>query len=96
MIVAGCDVGSLSAEAVLLENGAILGSEIILVRPTAEQSARDVMEKLLDRLNLSYDDVAFAVVVGHLDDSRTVKDAVDAATDQAGITAAAADYLAGN
>ena len=65
MIVAGCDVGSLSAEAVLLENGAILGSEIILVRPTAEQSARDVMEKLLDRLDLSYDDVAFAVATGY-------------------------------
>jgi len=65
MIVAGCDVGSLSAEAVLLENGAILGSEIILVRPTAEQSARDVMEKLLDRLNLSYDDITFAVATGY-------------------------------
>mgnify|MGYP001822349083 CR=1 FL=1 len=65
MIVAGCDVGSLSAEAVLLEDGAILGSEIILVRPTAEQSARDVMEKLLDRLNLSYDDIAFTVATGY-------------------------------
>jgi predicted CoA-substrate-specific enzyme activase len=65
MIVAGCDVGSLTAEAVLLEDGAILGSEIMLVRPTAEQSARDVMEKLLDRLNLSYDDVAFAVATGY-------------------------------
>jgi len=47
MIVAGCDVGSLTAEAVLLEDGAILGSEIMLVRPTAEQSARDVMDRLL-------------------------------------------------
>ena len=65
MIVAGCDVGSLSAEAVLLEDGVILGSEIMLVRPTAEQSARDVMEKLFDRLKLSYDDVAFAVATGY-------------------------------
>jgi predicted CoA-substrate-specific enzyme activase len=65
MIVAGCDVGSLSAEAVLLEDGAILGSEIILVRPTAEQSARDVMDKLLDRLGLSYDDIGFAVATGY-------------------------------
>jgi predicted CoA-substrate-specific enzyme activase len=65
MIVAGCDVGSLSAEAVLLENDTILGSEIILVRPTAEQSARDVMEKLLDRLSLSYDDIGFAVATGY-------------------------------
>jgi predicted CoA-substrate-specific enzyme activase len=65
MIVAGCDVGSLSAEAVILENGAILGSEIILVRPTAEQSAEDVMDKLLDELNLSHDDIAFTVATGY-------------------------------
>jgi predicted CoA-substrate-specific enzyme activase len=65
MIVAGCDVGSLSAEAVLLEDGAILGSEIILVRPTAEQSALDVMDKLLERLGLSYDDIGFAVATGY-------------------------------
>jgi predicted CoA-substrate-specific enzyme activase len=65
MIVAGCDVGSLSAEAVLLEDGEILGSDIILVRPTAEQSAREVMEGLLDRLGLSYDDIAFTVATGY-------------------------------
>ena len=65
MIVAGCDVGSLTAEAVLLENGTILGSEIMLVRPTAEQSARDVMEKLFDSLSLSYDDIGFAVATGY-------------------------------
>jgi predicted CoA-substrate-specific enzyme activase len=65
MIVAGCDVGSLSAEAVILENSTILGSEIILVRPTAEQSAGDVMDKLLDELSLSHDDIAFTVATGY-------------------------------
>ena len=65
MIVAGCDVGSLTAEVVLLEDGAILGSEIMLVRPTAEQSARDVMDRLLGRLHLSHDDIAFAVATGY-------------------------------
>ena len=65
MIVAGCDVGSLTAESVLLEDGAILGSEIMLVRPTAEQSARDVMEKLLGRLDLSYDDIGYSVATGY-------------------------------
>ena len=65
MIVAGCDVGSLTAEAVLLENGEILGSEILLVRPTAEQSARDVMDKLFSRLSLSYDDIGFVVATGY-------------------------------
>ena len=65
MIVAGCDVGSLSAEAVLVEDEAILGSEIILVRPTAEQSAKDVMERLLDRMDFSYDDIAVTVATGY-------------------------------
>jgi len=65
MIVAGCDVGSLTAEAVLMTNGTILGSEIIRVRPKAEQSAKDVMEKLLARLKLSYDDIAYCVSTGY-------------------------------
>ncbi len=65
MIVAGCDVGSLTAEAVLMENGTILGSEIIRVRPKAELSARDVMDKLLDRLGLSFDDIGFCVSTGY-------------------------------
>ena len=43
MLVAGCDVGSLTAEAVVMEDGTILGAEIIRVRPRAELSARDVM-----------------------------------------------------
>ena len=65
MIVAGCDVGSLTAEAVLLEDGEVLGSEIIRVRPRPEQSAVDVMDRLLKRLNLSHEDIAFTVATGY-------------------------------
>ena len=65
MIVAGCDVGSLSAEAVIMENGTIIGSEIIRVRPKAEQSAKDVMDKLLARIKFSYDDIKFTVATGY-------------------------------
>ena len=65
MIVAGCDVGSLSAEAVILKDGDILGSEIIRVRPKAEQSAREVMDKLLEKLSLSYDDIEYTVTTGY-------------------------------
>ncbi len=65
MIVAGCDVGSLSAEAVLLENGTIIGSEIIRVRPKAAQSAKDVMDRLLNRLKLTYDDIGFTAATGY-------------------------------
>lgn len=65
MIVAGCDVGSLSAEAVIMENGIIIGSEIIRVRPKAEQSAQDVMDKLLNQIHLSYNDIQFTVATGY-------------------------------
>ena len=65
MIVAGCDVGSLTAEAVVMDNGNILGSEIIRVRPKPELSAREVMDRLLARLSLSFDDLAFCVATGY-------------------------------
>jgi predicted CoA-substrate-specific enzyme activase len=65
MIVAGCDVGSLTAEAVVMDDGSILGAEIIRVRPKAEQSARDVMDKLLGRLGMSFDDIEFCVSTGY-------------------------------
>ncbi|RJP23206.1 MAG: 2-hydroxyglutaryl-CoA dehydratase [Candidatus Abyssobacteria bacterium SURF_5] len=65
MIVAGCDVGSLTAEAVIMDNGTICGSEIIRVRPRPEQSARDVMDKLLGRLEMTYDDIMYCISTGY-------------------------------
>ena len=65
MLVAGCDVGSLTAEAVVMEDGTILGAEITRVRPRAELSAREVMDKLLDRLGISLDDIVFCVSTGY-------------------------------
>lgn len=65
MLIAGCDVGSLTAEAVIMENGNILGSDIIGVRPKAEQSARDVMDLVLSKLDLNYDDLAYTIATGY-------------------------------
>jgi (R)-2-hydroxyacyl-CoA dehydratese activating ATPase len=65
MIVAGCDVGSLTAEAVIMEKGKILASEIIRVRPKAEQSAREVMDKALESCRLTYEDIRYTVSTGY-------------------------------
>ena len=65
MIAAGCDVGSLTAESVIMENKTILGSEIIRVRPKPDLSARDVMDRLLTRLGLSYEDIDYCVSTGY-------------------------------
>lgn len=65
MIVAGCDVGSLTAEAVIIKDGNIISSEIIRVRPKSEQSAIEVMDKALKKALLTYDDIDYTVSTGY-------------------------------
>ncbi len=64
-IVAGCDVGALTAKAVVMKEGALLGSEIVRSRAKAVQAASDVMERLLGRLNLKWDDIRCCVGTGY-------------------------------
>jgi predicted CoA-substrate-specific enzyme activase len=65
MIVAGCDIGALTAKAVVMENGEISGFEMIESRAKAVQSATDVMDKLLRKLGLSYSDIHYFVGTGY-------------------------------
>ncbi len=65
MLVAGVDVGSLTAEAVILEDEKIIAYEIIGVRPSPVQSATEVMEKTLAKTGLKLDDIEFCVSTGY-------------------------------
>jgi len=65
MIVAGCDVGSLTAEAVVMSDGLIVSYEIIRVRPRPEQSATDVMDKALAKAGLTYEDIEYCISTGY-------------------------------
>jgi predicted CoA-substrate-specific enzyme activase len=66
MIFAGVDVGSLTAEAMLLTaEGGILDREIIQVKPNPVTSATIVMEAVLGRQGLTHADVAFCVSTGY-------------------------------
>ncbi len=65
MIFAGVDVGSLSAEAVLLEEGEMLSYDIIVVKPDPVLSATLVMDSVLKQAGLKKDDVAFCVSTGY-------------------------------
>ena len=65
MIVAGCDVGSLSAEAVIMRDGSIVSSQIIRVRPRPEQSAKEVMDSALSEAGLAYEDIDYCVSTGY-------------------------------
>jgi len=65
MIFAGCDVGSLSAEAVIIKNGSILSYKIIRVRPRPEKSAGDVMDAALSNVELTFDDIDYCISTGY-------------------------------
>jgi (R)-2-hydroxyacyl-CoA dehydratese activating ATPase len=65
MIVAGCDVGSLSAKAVIMNNGDILASHVIFSRPEPEDSAREVMSAALDKAGLSLKDISWCAGTGY-------------------------------
>jgi (R)-2-hydroxyacyl-CoA dehydratese activating ATPase len=65
MIVAGCDVGSLSAKAVIMSNGDILASHVIFARPEPGDSAREVMGAALEKAGLSMADIAYCTGTGY-------------------------------
>jgi len=66
MIFAGCDVGSLSAEAVLVNGGGeILAYKIIGVKPNPVVSATLVMDSVLKQVSLTYNDIDYCVSTGY-------------------------------
>jgi predicted CoA-substrate-specific enzyme activase len=65
MTVAGCDVGSLTTKAIILNDKKILSYAIMRSTSRPEESARIVMEKALAQASLSFDDIRYAVATGY-------------------------------
>ena len=65
MIVAGCDVGSLTGKAVILKNGSILSYGIVPTTPKPERTARNAMDEALKKGNLTLEDIEFLVGTGY-------------------------------
>jgi len=65
MIVAGCDVGSLTGKAVILKNGSILSYGIVPTTPKPERTARNAMDEALKKGNLTLEDIEFIVGTGY-------------------------------
>jgi predicted CoA-substrate-specific enzyme activase len=65
VIAAGCDVGSLTAEAVILKDGRICASKIIGVRALAALSAQQVMEEALNEAKLCFKDIDLCFSTGY-------------------------------
>ncbi|MFO8049563.1 MAG: acyl-CoA dehydratase activase [Desulfosudaceae bacterium] len=74
MITAGCDVGSLTAKAVLMENGNILGFDIIRARTRPSESAREVLDQVSAKIGISIDDIGYTIGTGYGKDHISLAD----------------------
>lgn len=65
MITAGCDIGSLTAKAVILKDGKMLASEVVLASAQPEKSATEVMTLALEKAGIKMEDIAYCVGTGY-------------------------------
>lgn len=65
MITAGCDIGSLTAKAVIMKDGKIIASDVILASAHPEKSAADVMKRALDKAGVRMEDINHCVGTGY-------------------------------
>ncbi len=65
MITAGCDVGSLTAKAVILEEDKILSAVIIRAKTDPTDSANEVMEMALNKAGLTKEQIQYTVGTGY-------------------------------
>jgi predicted CoA-substrate-specific enzyme activase len=77
MFVSGCDVGSLSAKAVIMNDDAIIAAQVIFSKPDPGDSAQEVMDKALTEAGISLTDIAYCIGTGYGRNSITFANAVE-------------------
>ncbi len=76
MRVAGCDVGSLTAKAVIMEDDTIRSQAVIRVRTRPADSAEAVLQQALEQAGLDREDLAFCMGTGYGKDQIPFADGV--------------------
>jgi len=64
LIYAGCDLGTISAKAIIIEEGHILATEILPYKSLPKQAATNVMEKAINKVGLTQDRIAYILATG--------------------------------
>jgi len=65
MITAGCDIGSLTAKAVILDDDKIIGREVIRVKARPEESANEVIRLAVENADIAQSDIKATVGTGY-------------------------------
>ena len=77
MFVSGCDVGSLSAKAVIMQDDAIIAAQVIFSKPDPGDSAQEVMDKAFAEAGVSLTDIAYCIGTGYGRNSIAFANAVE-------------------
>ncbi|UCD57013.1 MAG: 2-hydroxyglutaryl-CoA dehydratase [Candidatus Hydrogenedentota bacterium] len=64
MIYAGCDLGTVAAKVVIVENGSLLAHEMLAYKNLPKQAAAAAMENVLSRANLSREKIEYCMATG--------------------------------
>ena len=65
MITAGCDVGSLTAKAVIMSDSKILARSVLRTTSRSEESNQKVMGLVLAEAGLRLDDISYIIGTGY-------------------------------
>ncbi len=65
MMVAGCDVGSLSAKAVILKDGKLLATGVVRCGTDPEQSAQGALQQALQQCGAKLEELQYCVGTGY-------------------------------
>jgi predicted CoA-substrate-specific enzyme activase len=77
MIIAGCDIGSRTAKAVIMENNKILADAVILSDAVPSKAADEVMNIALKSAGLNFKDLDYVVGTGYGKEQISFVDAVE-------------------
>jgi predicted CoA-substrate-specific enzyme activase len=65
MLTAGCDVGSLTAKALILDGDKVVSTHLMQVKSRPEQASREVMKEALSKIGSAISDIAYCVGTGY-------------------------------
>jgi predicted CoA-substrate-specific enzyme activase len=65
MLFAGIDIGSLTAEAVVIDDGNIVAAEIMSVLPNPVDSAKEVLRRTLEKSGIKQEQIKYTVSTGY-------------------------------
>jgi predicted CoA-substrate-specific enzyme activase len=65
MIYAGCDVGSLTAKAVIMKDDQIIGKGLIKAKAIPEESSKEAIDLALAEAGLKLDDIDYTITTGY-------------------------------